>query len=76
MNIGYISYVAITLFIALLIFSKVFRGFVLRGVSGILTLFLASLCGLGIKLNVLGIVLSVLLGIPGTISYFALSYII
>lgn len=76
MNTAYITYVALTLLLALLVFSKSFRGFVLRAFSGVSALLIASLCGLGIKLNTLGIAFSVLLGIPGAISYFALSYII
>ena len=76
MDTGYIIYAALAVFFTLFIFFRLFRNFVLRALSGVLALFIASYCGLGITLSAFGVILSLLLGVPGAISYFALSYII
>ena len=69
-------FILIGFLILLFLFSKAFRKFSLRGILGVVALFIVSVLNVGVSFNYLGIAVSTLLGIPGAFSFVALSYIL
>ncbi len=62
--------------VLLLISIKPTRRFSIRAISGVLLLFVISILNIGVAFNYIGIATSTLLGIPGALSFIAISYIL
>lgn len=73
------EYVYILLIVAvffLLIISKSVRRFFLRAISGCGILVVADFLSSSVVLSLPGVLMSLFLGIPGALSYFAVNFII
>lgn len=62
--------------LVLFLLIKPARRFIIRAISGVLALFVISILNIGVTFNYIGLVTSALLGIPGALSFIAISYIL
>lgn len=72
----YSVFILVAFLLVLLFFSKPFRRFIVRAASGTLALFIINALDIGVSFNYIGIALASLLGIPGALSFAAISHIL
>lgn len=69
-------FILIAFLLLLFFFSKPFRHFLFRATSGILVLAVINALNIGVSFNYIGLALSSFLGIPGALSFAAISHIL
>lgn len=69
-------FIPIAILLLLFFFSKPFRRFLLRAILGVGMLIVMSSLNIGVSLNYIGLALSSFLGIPGALSFAAISHIL
>ena len=72
----YAVFILIAFLLLLLFFSKPFRRFFFRAASGTLVLIAITAFDIGVSFNYIGLALSFFLGIPGALSFTAISHIL
>ena len=68
--------IPIVFLLLLFFFSKPFRRFLLRATLGVGALVAMNTLNIGVSLNYIGLTLSSFLGIPGALSFAAISHIL